>query len=137
MTQTRDVVIRAQGLAQLREVLQEMLRGSQGRCVLLINRNDGSLIVSEGITDGLDTTSLAALAAAAFASAREIARLIGEAEFDVLFHQGKDQHVHINLAGEHGILMTIFDDTTTVGLVRLCARKASVRIRVVLSGQPG
>lgn len=137
MTQTQDLVIRAKDLAELQEVLQEMLRGSQGRCVLLINRDDGGLIASEGPTDALDTASLAALAAGAFASAREIANLIGEAEFDVLFHQGREQHVHINLAGEHGLLMTIFDDTTTVGLVRLCARKACVRIRVALSGERG
>jgi predicted regulator of Ras-like GTPase activity (Roadblock/LC7/MglB family) len=137
MTQTQDLVIRAKDLTELQEVLQEMLRGSEGRCVLLINRDDGSLIASEGPTDALDTASLAALAAGAFASAREIANLIGEAEFDVLFHQGREQHVHINLAGEHGLLMTIFDDTTTVGLVRLCARKASVRIRVALSGERG
>ncbi|UCC68041.1 MAG: roadblock/LC7 domain-containing protein [Armatimonadota bacterium] len=137
MTQTEDLVIREKDLAELQEVLQEMLRGSQVRCVLLINRDDGSLIASEGLTDGLDTTSLAALAAGAFASARAIANLIGEADFNVLFHQGKEQHVHINVAGEHGLLMTIFDDTTTVGLVRLCARKASVRIRVALSGERG
>ena len=134
MMQTEGLVIREKELAELREVLQEMLRGSQALCVLLINRDDGSLIASEGFTDPLDTASLAALAAGAFASAGEIARLIGEPEFDVLFHQGRQQHVHVNLAGEHGLLMAIFDDATTVGLVRLCARKACVRIRVALEG---
>ncbi|MCJ7822009.1 MAG: roadblock/LC7 domain-containing protein, partial [Armatimonadetes bacterium] len=115
-------------------VLQEMLRGSGALCVLLINRDDGSVIAADGFTDPLDTVSLAALAAGSFASAREIARLIGEPEFDVLFHQGRQQHVHINLAGAHGLLMSIFDDATTVGLVRLCARKACVRVRVALEG---
>ena len=31
------------------------------------------------------------------------------------------------------LLMTLFDDGTTVGLVRLCARKASLRIGRALS----
>jgi predicted regulator of Ras-like GTPase activity (Roadblock/LC7/MglB family) len=134
MTQIEGLVIREKELTELQDVLQEMLRGSEALCVLLINRDDGSVIASDGFTDPLDTASLAALAAGAFASAREIARLIGEPEFDVLFHQGRQQHVHINLAGEHGLLMTIFDDATTVGLVRLCARRACVRVRVTLEG---
>ena len=72
-------------------------------------------------------------AAGTFASAREIARLIGEPEFSVLFHQGQREHVHVNLAGPHGLLMTLFDDTTTVGLVRLCARWACASIQRVLA----
>jgi len=134
MTQITGLIIQAEDLAELEEVLKEMLRGSQAQCVLLINQDDGSLIGLQGDTTALDTTSLAALAAGAFASAGEIARLISEPEFDVLYHQGRQRHVHVNLAGEHGLLMTIFDDNTTVGMVRLCARKAAVRIRVVLSG---
>lgn len=134
MSQTVDVVITADDLAALQEILREMLRGSEARCVLLINGNDGSVIACEGDTAQFDTTSLGALAGGAFASAGEIARLIGEAEFDVLYHQGRQRSVHVNLAGEYGLLMTIFDEATTVGLVRLCARKACVRIQVVLSG---
>ena len=134
MTQTMGLIIQIEDLAELEEVLKEMLRGSQAQCVLLINQDDGSLIGLQGDTTALDTTSLAALAAGAFASAGEIARLIGEPEFDVLYHQGRRRHVHVNLAGKHGLLMTIFDDNTTVGLVRLCARKAAVRVKIVLSG---
>jgi len=134
MTQAMGLIIQIEDLAELEEVLKEMLRGSQAQCVLLINQDDGSLIGLQGDATALDTTSLAALAAGAFASAGEIARLIGEPEFDVLYHQGRRRHVHVNLAGEHGRPMTIFDDTTTVGLVRLCARKAAVRVQIVLSG---
>ncbi len=133
MTQTMDLIITEKDGAEFERTLAAMLRDSRARCVLLISRDDGSMLAAQGYLDSLDTTSLAALAAGAFASAREIARLIGEPEFSVLFHQGKHGHVHVNLAGEHGLLMTVFDDTTTVGLVRLCARKASARIERTLS----
>jgi len=132
MTQT-DLIIKEQDLAQLDRALQTMLRDSRARCVILINRNDGTVMASQGFLDSLDTTSLGALAAGAFASAREIARLIGEPEFSVLFHQGEREHVHVNLAGDHGLLMTLFDDSTTVGLVRLCARRACAAVTRVLS----
>ncbi len=133
MSQMTDLVIMPNDLAELEEALREMVRSSGARCVLLVNRDDGSILASQGFSDALDQTSLAALAAGAFASTREIACLVGEPEFTVLFHQGQRQHIHMNLAGEHGLLMTLFDESTTVGLVALCARKACLRIRRALS----
>ena len=133
MWQVADLVIREEDLVIYDQVLQRMLRQSLSKCVLLINRNDGSLITSQGFLEDLDTISLGALAAGAFASAREIARLVGEAEFSVLFHQGEREHVHVNLAGNQGLLMTLFDDRTTVGLVRLCAREACAQIERMLA----
>ena len=137
MTQVTELIIRANDLAELQDALREMLRSSRAHCVLLVNRDDGSVLASEGFTQGLDSTSLAALAAGAFASAGEIARLIGEPEFTVLFHQGRRQHIHMNLAGEHGLLMTVFGDATSVGLVRLCARRACARVGRALSSAVG
>jgi predicted regulator of Ras-like GTPase activity (Roadblock/LC7/MglB family) len=127
------LIVRQNDLTEIERALDDMLDGSKAGCVLLINSIDGSLIASRGSTDLLDTTSLAALAAGAFVSTQEIARLVGEPEFTVLFHQGKQHHVHVNVAGERGLLMTLFGDDTTGGLVRLCARKACTRIRSVLS----
>lgn len=134
MIEMADLTISQPQLSEIDSVLDEMLTGSKAASVLLINSIDGSLFAAKGLTEDLDTTSLAALAAGTFASAREIARLVGEPEFTVLFHQGKRQHVHVNQAGEHGLLMTLFTDDTTVGLVRLCARKACARVRHVLAG---
>ena len=137
MTQVTELIIRANDLAELQDALREMVRSSRAHCVLLVNRDDGSVLASQGFTQGLDSTSLAALAAGAFASAGEIARLIGEPEFTVLFHQGRRQHIHMNVAGEHGLLMTVFGDATSVGLVRLCARRACVRVGRALSSAVG
>ena len=136
MTETAsglDLVIREADVAEFDQALQNLLRLSLAKCALLINRNDGSLITTQGYLDDMDTSSLGALAAGAFASAREIARLVGESEFSVLFHQGQREHVHVNLAGQHGLLMTLFDDRTTVGLVRLCAREACASLEARLS----
>lgn len=138
MAETTDLIIREGDLARLDAALAKMLQDARARCVILINRDDGSVLAAQGLLDSLDTMSLGALAAGAFASAREIARLIGEPEFSVLFHQGKREHVHVNLAGDHGLLMALFDDSTTVGLVRLCARRACDAVARVLTGeQPG
>jgi predicted regulator of Ras-like GTPase activity (Roadblock/LC7/MglB family) len=135
MIETTDLILREQDLKQIDQALQTMLRDSRAHSVILINRDDGGVLAAQGFLDSLDTTSLGALAAGTFASAREIARLIGEPEFSVLFHQGRREHVHVNLAGPHGLLMTLFDDTTTVGLVRLSARRACAAVQRALSAE--
>ena len=133
MTFVTDLVISVEALPELERALDDMLRRSQAECALLISRDDGSLITARGFVRSLDTTSLAALAAGTFASAREIARLIGEPEFSVLFHQGQREHIHVGIAGEHALVMILFNDLTTVGLVRLCGRECGAEIQDILS----
>ena len=71
--------------------------------------------------------------AGSFASTAEIARLVGELEFSVLFHQGKKDHIHMNLVGERTILAVVFDDRTTIGMVRLYAREAAEELERVFA----
>ena len=104
--------------------LKRLLKGSEAKCALLVDK-DGHLVTRQGFTQSLDTTSLAALLAGSFASTKEIARLVGEPEFSVLFHQGKRDHIHMSLVGDRSILVVVFDDRTTIGMVRLYAKEAS------------
>ena len=132
MIETTGLDITQAQLDEVETALAEMLAGSKASCVILINGDDGSLITCKGSTDALDTVSLAALAAGAFASTQEIARLVGEPEFTMLFHQGKTHHLHVTLAGAHCLLMSLFSDETNVGMVRLCARRACLLIQHAL-----
>jgi predicted regulator of Ras-like GTPase activity (Roadblock/LC7/MglB family) len=105
-------------------LISKMLKGAEAKCALLVDK-DGHLITRQGFTHSLDITALAALLAGAFASTKEIARLVGEPEFSVLFHQGKKDHIHMNIVGDRSILVVIFDDRTTIGMVRLYAKDAA------------
>jgi predicted regulator of Ras-like GTPase activity (Roadblock/LC7/MglB family) len=132
MLETMGLTITESQLTAVEAALAEMMEAAKAACILLVNSSDGSLIAAQGRTDELDTVSLGALAVGAFASTQEIARLVGEPEFTMLFHEGKRHHVHVNIAGEHTLLMTLFTDDTTVGMVRLCARKAAHQIQRAL-----
>ena len=78
------------------------------------------------------------LLAGSFASTKEISRLVGEPEFSVLFHQGKKDHIHMSLVGERSILVVIFDERTTIGMVRLYARETAAELgKVFLQVQSG
>ena len=43
----------------------------------------------------------------------------------VLFHEGKQDHIHISIVAKRAILLVIFDDRSSLGLVRLRVKRAS------------
>jgi predicted regulator of Ras-like GTPase activity (Roadblock/LC7/MglB family) len=119
-----SLIIYEEEIATIDERLKKMLKGAEAKCALLVDK-DGHLITRQGFTHSLDTTALAALLAGSFASTKEIAKLVGEPEFSVLFHQGKKDHIHMSIVGERSILVVIFDDRTTIGMVRLYAKETA------------
>jgi len=122
-----SLIIYEEEITKIDALLNKMLKGADAKCALLVDK-DGYLITRQGFTHSLDTTALAALLAGSFASTKEIARLVGEAEFSVLFHQGKKDHIHMSIVGERSILVVIFDDRTTIGMVRLYAKESAIEL---------
>lgn len=131
MSQENQVLYEEE-IEQIDRVLTRLIKEAEAKCALLVDK-DGHLITRQGFTHTLDTTALAALLAGNFASTKEIARLVGEPEFSVLFHQGKRDHIHISLIGERSILVVIFDDRTTIGMVRLYAKEIGETLQEILS----
>lgn len=126
-----NLILYEEEISRIDKVLSRLIKGAEAKCALLVDK-DGHLITRQGFTHSLDTTALAALLAGSFASTREIARLVGEPEFSVLFHQGKRDHIHISLVGERTILVVIFDDRTTIGMVRLYAKEVGDELALIL-----
>src|SRR2546426_10885137 len=84
---------------------------------LLIDRG-GQLLAMDGGSQALDAVSISALAAAAFSSTAVMAQLLGETEFTVLFHDGAKRSIHVSRVEEEAILLAVFDERTTDGMVR-------------------
>ncbi|PXF57731.1 MAG: dynein regulation protein LC7 [Deltaproteobacteria bacterium] len=87
--------------------------------VLLIDEAGNIVVACGHKTDNLDSISLAALAAANFGATSQIAKLIGEDDFALLFHKGKKDSIHVARIGTDLILVTIFGDNVSLGLIRL------------------
>ena len=104
--------------------LQKLYQQSNAKVVFLVDKN-GQLIASAGETRDIDTTSLASLTAGNIAATGGIARLLGEKEFTILFHEGEKDNIHISLIGQRIILVVIFDSRSSLGLVRLRVKKTS------------
>ena len=62
-----------------------------------------------------------------------LARLIGEKEFSILFHEGEKDNIHISIVAQRVILVVIFDERSSLGLVRLRVKKASQELNDVFA----
>jgi predicted regulator of Ras-like GTPase activity (Roadblock/LC7/MglB family) len=128
----KDLIIFEEDIVKMEALLSKTLKGAEAKCALLVDK-DGHMIAKQGFTHSLDTTALSALLAGSFASTKEIARLVGESEFSVLFHQGKKDHIHMSLIGERAIMAIIFDDRTTIGMVRLYSKEVAQELTKIVS----
>jgi len=123
-----NIVLTDEDYARVERCLDTMISSSGAHCALLIDRS-GQLVASSGDPSTLDVVALSALTAANFGATAEIARLLGEEEFGLLFHKGKNENVHFSTVGNEFIMVTLFDDRTTLGLVRLRTEKVAEELR--------
>jgi predicted regulator of Ras-like GTPase activity (Roadblock/LC7/MglB family) len=113
-----DLIVSEAILADIRTYLAQEIMG-EGISSMLVIDNAGCLIVSVGNKHSLDVTSLAAVAAANYAATQQIARLIGEQDFVLLFYKGDNESFHFTRVGEEYIIITIFKNSLSLGLLRL------------------
>jgi len=98
--------------------LQRFLHDANARCALLVDRT-GQLVATVGEQPHFDPTTFATLTAADFSANDQLAKLIGEKDFNSLFHQGEKESMYLADIARRVILVVLFDNRTTLGLVRL------------------
>jgi len=98
--------------------LERFLTDCNARCALLVDRT-GQLVATVGEQPKFDSTAFATLTAADFSANDQLARLIGEHDFRSLYHQGEKESMYLADVARRVILVVLFDNRTTLGLVRL------------------
>ena len=116
----------------IKVLLNTLRMDASAKIVFLVDKN-GQQIADAGEVNLIDTTSLASLTAGNVAATDGLAKLIGEKEFSILFHEGRKDNIHISIVAQRLILVVIFDERSSLGLVRLRVRKASADIERVLN----
>jgi predicted regulator of Ras-like GTPase activity (Roadblock/LC7/MglB family) len=109
---------------QIALVCQRLHRDANAKAVLLIGR-DGQPIAEAGEVGEIDVTSLSSLTAGNVAATGGISKILREKDFTSQFHEGEKTHVHITLVGGRAILVVLFDERSSLGLVRLRVKKGS------------
>ena len=112
--------------------LQSLIQTASAKSVMLIDKT-GQMISSIGEPPGFDVTSFSSLAAADFAANQELAVMVGENDFATLVHQGSNESLYLSMIANRVILVVLFDKKTSLGLVRLKARRAGDELLSVLN----
>jgi predicted regulator of Ras-like GTPase activity (Roadblock/LC7/MglB family) len=106
---------------QIQEPMRWFVREARVRTAVLVNRS-GQVLAQHGFTSSYDVANVAALAAATHSSAHALAQLTGSGRWIHLHHAGHRRQLFLapfRTPTEELILVTIFDDESTLGLVQL------------------
>ena len=109
------------------KALDRFLTDCNARCALLVDRT-GQLVATVGQRPDFDPTAFATLTAADFSANDQLAKLIGENDFNSLFHQGEKESMYLADIARRVILVVLFDNRTTLGLVRLKLRQTVLEL---------
>jgi predicted regulator of Ras-like GTPase activity (Roadblock/LC7/MglB family) len=119
-----SLVVYEEEFDRINSILSRLWVDANAKIVFLVDKN-GQQIAAKGDFEKLDVTSLAATDG--------LARLIGEKEFSILFHEGEKDNIHISIVAQRLILVVIFDERSSLGLVRLRVRKSAAELEEVLT----
>jgi predicted regulator of Ras-like GTPase activity (Roadblock/LC7/MglB family) len=114
-------------------VLSELLDKTNALSVHLVDRS-GQLITTAGRLGDFDATSFASLIAADFTANAEVAQILGETGVNTVVSESKDRSVYSCMMAGRVILAAVFDRRSTLGIVRLRARRAVAELEPVFAG---
>jgi predicted regulator of Ras-like GTPase activity (Roadblock/LC7/MglB family) len=98
--------------------MSSLLRETNVKSLLLVDRS-GQVVANVGEPPQFDPQAFASLTAADFSANDQLAKMIGEHEFSSLFHQGEKESMYLADIAHRVILVALFDNRTTLGMVRL------------------
>lgn len=126
-------IVTIEAAARLLETLEAFLEESEAAYSLVIDR--GGAVLSQGgrVPETIDPTIVGALAAGSFAATKELASRVGEEEFTSLHQQGARAQILMSSVDSDVVLVTVFDERTTLGLVKFYSARVVKRIAVIIA----
>jgi len=109
---------REEDYKKIQAILTAFLRESTAKTSLIVDRT-GQLVATVGENPAFDAVAFASLTAADFSANDQLAKMIGEPEFGSLFHQGERESMYLADVARRVILVVLFDNRTTLGMVKL------------------
>lgn len=127
----KRLIFYAADIDQINGVLLSFVKKANALCCLIIDR-EGHMVAKQGFLQKLDSSALSALVAGSFASTREVARLLGEKEFKVLFHTGEQHSIHISLLGERTLQIAVFSSQVKPGMIQVLSKELAGQMEAIL-----
>jgi hypothetical protein len=111
--------------------LRQFIDDARVQLAVLLNLN-GQVLGQFGFASSVDVMTACALAAAATASSAALGRLLDGRPFSGLHYAGKSRQLFLGLVPMRSlILLAVFDDESSLGLVQLFFRELCVTVAAV------
>ena len=123
MARRKGLVISDRQMRLVDEVLTKLREVSGSRFIAMVSTSGQPITTSSAETHH-DTLSLASLAASSFAATQQLATVLNEREFTLLFHEGRESNLHVAQVTDQVLLVITFGRETQVGKVRLYTSRA-------------
>ena len=101
-------------------------------CVFLVDMAGNDIAYRDGSTFTNAERLLPALAASNFAAVNAMARIIGDDQFDLIFHKGKNENIHFRKVTMDLLLVCIFGSDFPLGLLRILMNESIKKLRKIL-----
>ncbi|MBM3146695.1 MAG: roadblock/LC7 domain-containing protein [Actinobacteria bacterium] len=136
MTTRRGLIITDQQLESCDQLLWE-LKGLLNCTFLGLISTAGQPITSASSDYHPETFSLASLTASAFAATRQLATILDEREFTLLFHEGDAVNLHVAQVNDQVLLLITFGRDVPIGQVRLYTQRSIAVLQRILADHSG
>jgi predicted regulator of Ras-like GTPase activity (Roadblock/LC7/MglB family) len=129
--QLTNMVIDEETSASITKVLRQLVRETHASSGMVLDR-PGQVIVYEGDSYRTEQMSLGALVAGTYGSTRQMAKILGEANFRTLVQEGAKEKIFTEAVGDHWLVSIIFDRNTHLGLVKMLSSRATLDLGEIL-----
>lgn len=126
-----NVLLDEKQIGSMREVLVDLCLSTMAQFAMLIDAA-GRVVAAGGETKGVQIEAIAALSAADLATSRQLAGILDEPEFSLLFQHEKQKNLFMTAIGSDAILIVVFDINTTFGALRLRIRRSISQLQQIL-----
>jgi predicted regulator of Ras-like GTPase activity (Roadblock/LC7/MglB family) len=119
---------------RINQCLSIFLKRCQAKCAMLVDV-DGYLITMQGqaaMLQEADMEPLCTLMAGTFSATKAWVQMLGVKEFAELYHQG-EVNVVLKLVDPRALIAVIYDEATTLGMVKLMVDQVIKSLRSVFA----
>lgn len=126
--QLSSLVITPEAIQKLTELLNELRSETNAKSILLVEKSGQHLASVGDESLSMLLMPLSALIVGAFASTREVARLLGDSEFKTMLQQGSKINIFVSMLDTTDLVTVIFDEQTTTGMIKLKTQQMTKRL---------
>lgn len=133
MDSTKTISVSKEKVDKLEHLLSEFCAQTHTVWSIFVTVT-GQVLIQRGFVYSFDVLAISALACGVFNSTMELASIVGEHTFYQFLQEGKHFSIYYIGVSKQFLLVSLFDDRTLPGVVKVAGQEFSVQAEQILRG---